>query len=42
LRIRILKGFWTSSLGLTILGVLFAIFLTAAGVFTYYYTKYRA
>jgi len=39
-RIRILKGFWTSGLGLTILGVIFAIFLTAGGLFTYYYTKY--
>jgi penicillin-binding protein 1B len=39
-RIRILKGFWTSGLGLTILGVVFAIFLTAAGLFTYYYSKY--
>ena len=40
MRIRILKGFWTSGLGLTILGVIFAIFLTAAGLFTYYYSKY--
>ena len=40
MRIRILKGFWTSGLGLTILGVIFAIFLTAGGLFTYYYTKY--
>jgi penicillin-binding protein 1B len=39
-RIRILKGFWTSGLGLTILGVVFGIFLAAAGLFTYYYTKY--
>jgi penicillin-binding protein 1B len=39
-RIRILKGFWTSGLGLTILGVVFAIFLTAAGIFTFYYVKY--
>jgi penicillin-binding protein 1B len=39
-RIRILKGFWTSSIGLTILGVFFAVFLTAGGFFTYYYTKY--
>jgi penicillin-binding protein 1B len=39
-RIRILKGFWTSSLGLTVLGVSFAIFLAATGLFTYYYTKY--
>ena len=40
MRIRILKGFWTSGLGLTILGVLFGIFLTVAGLFTYFYTKY--
>ena len=40
MRIRILKGFWTSGLGLTILGVVFGIFLAAAGLFTYYYTKY--
>jgi penicillin-binding protein 1B len=40
LRIRILKGFWTSGLGLTILGIIFGVFLTAAGLFTYYYTKY--
>jgi penicillin-binding protein 1B len=39
-RIRILKGFWTSGLGLTILGVIFAIFLTSVGVFAYYYSKY--
>jgi penicillin-binding protein 1B len=39
-RIRIVKGFWTSNLGLTILGLSFAIFLTAGGFFTYYYTKY--
>jgi penicillin-binding protein 1B len=39
-RIRILKGFWTSGLGLTILGVVFAIFLTSVGLFTYYYSKY--
>ena len=40
MQIRILKGFWTSRPGLTILGVFFAIFLSAAGLFTYYYTKY--
>jgi penicillin-binding protein 1B len=39
-RIRILKGFWTSGLGLTILGVIFAIFLTSVGVFAYFYSKY--
>jgi penicillin-binding protein 1B len=40
LRIRIRKGFFTSALGLTILGVVFAIFLTSGGIFTYYYIKY--
>jgi penicillin-binding protein 1B len=40
LRIRIQKGFFTSLIGLTILGVLFAIFLTGAGIFAYYYFKY--
>jgi penicillin-binding protein 1B len=40
LRIRLEKGFWTSILGLTILGVVGAIFLTAGGIFTYYYVKY--
>jgi len=40
LRIRIRKGFFTSKLGLTILGIVFAIILTAGGVFTYYYVKY--
>src|SRR3984893_9098479 len=33
-------GFWPSGLGLTILGVAFAIFLTSVGLFTYYYSKY--
>jgi len=40
LRIRIQKGFFTSIIGLTILGVLAALALTAASVFTYYYVKY--
>jgi penicillin-binding protein 1B len=40
LRIRIRKEFFTSAPGLTILGVVFAIFLTAGGIFTYYYIKY--
>src|SRR6266851_4541838 len=39
-RIRILKGFWTSRLGLTVLGVVFAIVLTAAGLFSFFYIKY--
>jgi penicillin-binding protein 1B len=40
LRIRIRKGFFTSKLGLTLLGIVFALFLTAGGIFTYYYIKY--
>jgi penicillin-binding protein 1B len=40
LRIRIKKGFFTSKIGLTILGIIFALFLTAGGLFTYYYVKY--
>ena len=40
MRIRIRKGFFTSAIGLTILGVVFAIFLTTGGIFTYYYIKY--
>jgi penicillin-binding protein 1B len=40
LRIRIRKGFFTSAVGLTILGIFFALFLTAGGIFTYYYTKF--
>ena len=40
MRIRIQKGFFTSAIGLSILGTVFAIFLTAGGVFTYYYIKY--
>jgi penicillin-binding protein 1B len=40
LRIRVQKGFFTSVIGLSILGTAFAIFLAAGGVFTYYYFKY--
>ena len=40
MRIRIRKGFFTSAAGLTILGIFFAAFLTAGGIFTYYYIKY--
>jgi len=40
LRIRIRKGFFTSALGLTFLGIVFAGFLTAGGIFTYYYIKF--
>jgi len=40
LRIRVQKGFFTSAIGLSILGTAFAIFLAAGGVFIYYYIKY--
>src|SRR2546426_1628875 len=40
LQIRVQKGFFTSVIGLTILGILFGVFLIAGGVFTYYYIKY--
>jgi penicillin-binding protein 1B len=40
LRIRVQKGFFTSTLGLAILGIVFAVFLVAGGIFTYYYVKY--
>ncbi|HTT34235.1 MAG TPA: PBP1A family penicillin-binding protein [Methylomirabilota bacterium] len=40
MRIRVQKGFFTSAIGLTILGVVFAVFLIAGGIFTYYYIKY--
>jgi len=40
LRIRVQKGFFTSTIGLAILGTIFAFFLIAGGIFTYYYMKY--
>lgn len=40
MRIRIRKGFFTSAAGLTILGIVFATFVTGGGIFTYYYIKY--
>jgi penicillin-binding protein 1B len=40
LRIRLQKGFFTSIVGLTLLGIVFAAVLTTAGVYTYYYIKY--
>jgi len=40
LRIRIEKGFWTSIFGLTLLGVVFAIFITWVSIVTYFYVKY--
>ncbi len=40
MRIRVQKGFFTSKIGLSILGTVFAMFLVAGGIFTYYYMKY--
>jgi penicillin-binding protein 1B len=40
LRILVQKGFFTSKIGLTILGAIFAVFLAVGGGFTYYYMKY--
>ena len=40
MRIRVQKGFFTSAIGLTILGVVFGVFLIVGGIFTYYYIKY--
>jgi len=40
LRVRLQKGFWTSTFGLGLLGLVALCFLTAAGVFTFYYVKY--
>jgi len=40
LRLRIQKGFWTSTFGLALLGFVALCFLAAAGVFTFYYVKY--
>ena len=40
MRIHVQKGFFTSAAGLTILGIVFAVFVIAGGIFTYYYVKY--
>jgi penicillin-binding protein 1B len=40
LRIRIRSGFFTSKIGLTLLGIVFAGFLISGGIFAYYYVKY--
>jgi penicillin-binding protein 1B len=40
LQIRVQRGFFTSAIGLTLLGVIFGIFVIAGGIFTYYYIKY--
>ena len=40
MQIRVQRGFFTSTIGLTILGIVFGIFVIAGGIFTYYYMKY--
>jgi len=40
LQIRVQRGFFTSIIGLTILGIVFAVFLVGGGIFTYFYIKY--
>lgn len=40
MRIRIGKGFWSSRLGLTFLGIFLLAFLTGASVFAFYYVRY--
>ena len=40
MRVRIGRGFWTSRLGLTLLGGAGFLFLFGLGVFTYYYITY--
>ena len=40
MQIRVQRGFFTSTIGLTILGIIFGIFVIAGGIFTYYYMKY--
>ena len=40
MRLRVQKGFWTSTFGLGLLAAVALCFLLAAGVFTYFYIKY--
>ena len=40
MQIRVQRGFFTSTIGLTILGVVFGIFVIAGGIFTYSYMQY--
>jgi penicillin-binding protein 1B len=40
LQIRVQRGFFTSTIGLTLLGIIFGIFVIAGGIFTYYYMRY--
>jgi penicillin-binding protein 1B len=40
LRIRITRGFWTSRIGLALLGTVLAVLVTAASFFAYYYIQF--
>ena len=40
MQIRVQRGFFTSTIGLTLLGIIFGIFVIAGGIFTYFYMKY--
>jgi len=40
LRIRITPGFWTSRVGLAILGSVLLLFIICTSVFAYYYVKF--
>lgn len=40
MQIRVQRGFFTSTIGLTILGIIFGIFVIAGGIFTFFYMKY--
>lgn len=40
MRIRFSRGFWTSRVGLAVLGTAGFLFLAGAGTFTYFYVKY--
>ena len=40
MRIRFARGFWTSRVGLTLLGLALCAFLAAAGVYTYYWVHF--
>ena len=39
-QIRLGRGFWSSRFGLALLGLALAVFLTGAGVFTFYYIRF--
>ena len=40
MRVRLLRGFWTSRFGLFLLATTAVLFLAGAGVFTYYYIQF--